>query len=504
MPKKEEATPNTPSVAHMIMTSRWSLINTVLAGTEAIRAAGETFLPKHVAEENIRYQERLSGSVLRNMTEETLSALAGKPFSEPIKRGDDIPEDVEVLLDNVDAEGNNLDSFCQEWFRSGIANGFSHVLVEFPHIVPKKDGTERTLEDDRVEGVRPYLVRIEPENLIFARTEIIGGEEVITHARIRRIVKEQAGEWGEIGILEIMVLEPNMVRIFRQKEAGKDDSEWVQFDAWVTGLNFVPLVTFYTDKQDTLLAKPPLLDLAYVNVAHWQSASDQRVSLSAARFPLLAVSGAAPEEQIVIAPFNFLSTESGEGRFYYVENQGHALKAGSDDLEAMEDWMAAHGAEFLRKKPGNQTATARALDSAESISKLQAWTFNFEDRISVVLGYMRAWNTKGRDFDGGTVSLVTDFGFSKLESASLDMLNKLRDRKDISRNALIEEMKRRDIIADSYDADEDLELILQEMMALIGIGGSDENLDVTAEDKAEEDDDNGKAPPTDDDDEEDN
>lgn len=475
-----EATPNTPSNAHAQMMADWGIMNAVLGGTKTMRQAGRNLLPQHQAEAQSRYNARLEKAVLKNMTEETIGALSGKPFSEPIKLGDDIPADVEELLTNVDAEGNTLDSFAKTWFEEGIAKGFSHVLVEFPRLEPKQDGTARTLEDDRAEGVRPYLVHVVPENLIFARTDIVGGDEVVTHARIRRTVTIPYGEWGEQQIVEIMVLEPNSVRLYRQKDQTKDDSEWVKVDEWTTGINFVPLVTFYTNKKDTLLSKPPLLDLAYVNVRHWQSASDQDTSLSAARFPQMAVSGAVEEDNFEIGPWKFLSTENTQGKFYYVEHKGTALKSGADDLQAMEDWMGSYGSEFLRKKSGNQTATARALDSAESTSKLQAWALDFEDRLETVLSFMKAWISNGTDFGGGTLSLVTDFAGSEIEAGSLEALSKSRDRKDISRQAWIIEMKRRDIIAEDFDAEMDAELLKEEMEALVDLGGSILDLDAGA------------------------
>ena len=220
-----------------------------------------------------------------------------------------------------------------------------------------------------------------------------------------------------------------------------------------------------------------MLDLAYVNVRHWQSASDQDTSLSAARFPQMAVSGAVEEDKFEIGPWKFLSTENTNGKFYYVEHKGTALKAGADDLKQMEDWMGSYGSEFLRQKSGNQTATARALDSAESTSKLQAWALHFEDRLETVLSFMMAWISSGNNFEGGTLSLVTDFAGMEAEEGSLETLSQARDRKDISKSAWINEMKRRDIMEEDFDVEADAELIKDEMETLIELGGTLLDLD---------------------------
>ncbi len=132
MTENQEYTPNTPSINHNKMTHRWSMMDTVMGGTETIREKGKEYLPKHVGESDLRYKNRLEESILRNITKETLEALAGRPFSESVTISDDTPEQMKMLYANIDQQGNNLDSFLMEWFRSSISKGFCHVLVDFP------------------------------------------------------------------------------------------------------------------------------------------------------------------------------------------------------------------------------------------------------------------------------------------------------------------------------------------------------------------------------------
>lgn len=451
-----EDSPASTSMAYNAMKERWDVINNVLAGTEAMRKAGEKFLPRHIAETSERYENRLNTAVFRNMTEDTLESLVGRPFSEPVKVQDTVPDDIQSFMDNIDNHGDNIDSFAKKWFKSSVAKGYCAVLVEFPRI---KNGTEyvRTLADDRMEGVRPYLCRIEPENLICVRTETIAGKEVITHARICRYVEELEGRWGTRVVKEIMVLEPGTVEIFRQEDVEDSKSAWVVVDSWETGLSFVPMVTFYANYESTCLSKPPLLDLAYANIAHWQSSSDQRVILSTARLPILAVSGLSEEEasNIVVGPFKFLSSNNPDSKFYYVEHDGNAINAGAEDLRTLERWMSSYGAEFLKRDTGTQTATARALDSSEALSKLQAWVVDFENSMATALSYMKAWMTGGSDFKGGKVELVSDFDYGELDQTAVHAILAARTHNDISRKAFLAELQRRDILSDLYDVEED-------------------------------------------------
>lgn len=459
---EKKAEVNSTSAAYDVMAPRWRLLGTLLGGTEAMRGAGLEYLPQHPAETPEIWEERLNTNVLLNMTELTLDSLSGKPFVDPIKLGEDVPKVIEEqILPDVDLQGNNLDVFCRGWFREGVAKGFSHVLVEFPRVSPRDDGQPRTLDDDRRENLRPYWVPVAPENIIFAYSETVDGVEKLLQVRIHEIHEELA-QWQVAQTERIRVLEPGSVRLFEKREAkgkggGKKKVEWVPIDEYETGLDYIPLVTYYAAREDLMLAKPPLLDLAHLNVAHWQSSSDQRSILTVARFPMLAASG-LPEDaegRVKIGPHQFLHTTTPEGKFYYVEHEGKAIEAGQKDLETLEAQMGSYGAEFLKRKPGNPTATARALDTAESLSPLQAMAIRFEDAVANALSITADWMRLGRE--GGTIEVEKNFALSEDDDVNLKALAEARKARDISREAYLQGLTRHGVLPEDFDTEEDSE-----------------------------------------------
>lgn len=472
MAKKDEKSPETTSMAYDAMMPRWQLMDALLGGTETMRAAGQTYLPKHPAEELDDYRRRLNATVLLNMTEFTVGNLSARPFNEPIKLGDDVPDEIKKLLENVDLQGSNLDVFCRNWFRDGMAKAFSHVLVEFPRVQQPQTGQVRTLADDKAEGLRPYWVHICPENLIFASAEYINGKEKLVHVRIKECVVERQG-FAETVKERIRVLEPGLVQVWELTVVARK-RQWKMVEEYSTDLDYIPLVTFYSSREGLMIGKPPLTDLAHLNVTHWQSSSDQRNVLTVSRFPMLAVSGGSEEDnKIKVGPNQFLYCPDPQGKFYYVEPTGSAIEAGRKDLEDLEAKMASYGAEFLRKKPGTQTATARALDSAESISELKAMTIVFKDAVELALSYTADWLGMGAD-KGGTIELADDREPQVAEQYELDALKDARQRRDISREAYLEELRRRGILDEDYDAELDAQKISDEgFMA----GSTGDNLD---------------------------
>ena len=451
----KKVTPRTPSPAYLAMCPRWKLIDALLGGTETMKAAGEEYLPQYSEETNAAYKARLERAVLVNRMESTLENLVGRPFSEPVVLEKDVPEAIVELSENIDCRKTNLQAFLRAWFRNGWAKGFSFVLVDHP--IPEQrvddngDKIPRTLETDRQEGLRPFWHLIHPENVLAVYTaEGPDGVEQLSHVRLLETSTEQSG-WGEITVERVRVLEPGKWELYRAKDPSKADSDWELEDEGVTGLDFIPLVPFFAGvREGPALCKPPLLDLAYLNKAHWQSLSDQRNILTVARFPILAANGVAADDPVTIGPNRFLTTSSVDGKWYYVEHTGKAIEAGAVDLKDLEDKMAEYGGEFLKDRPGSETATARALDSAESSSYLTATALGFQDCVELALDYTARW--LGLD-GGGSVVVSVNNTVEVTNPGDSDALLKMRANRDISRVALLKEMKTRGVLGEDFDPD---------------------------------------------------
>lgn len=455
-------TVRTPSAEYEKMEPRWALIDTLLGGTEAMRAAGRTYLPQYDAESNHAYSVRLARTVLLNRTESTLEDLSARPFEQELTLGEDVPTEIEALAENIDRCGTNLHAFSQRWFRDGWRAGLSYLLVDYTAPGDLPEGQVRTRADDLREGRRPFWQLVRAENVIAAYTEVDAeGMEAYVHVRILETSVERDG-WTERVVERVRVLEPGTYAVWEPKDPSKKDSEWHVVEEGVTGIGFVPLVPFFAGvREGTMSCKPPLTDLADLNVAHWQSSSDQRNVLTVARFPILAGSGVSGSDDIKIGPNQYLSTESADGKWYYVEHTGAAIEAGAADLKDLEEKMGEYGAQYLREQPGDQSATARALNSAEGASYLKSTGLQFKDCLELGLLYTARY-LSGDAETGGSVVLALDGPETVGEAGDNDALLKMRAQRDISRVALLAEMKARGVLSEDFDPDEDAERLKDE------------------------------------------
>lgn len=484
MANEQKTSPATTSCSYDKMRPLWNQINALLGGTHAMRDAEVKYLPAHAAESVAVYNERLAAAVLFNITKITLEGWVGRPFSEGLKYSDDFDPKLKELLEDADLKGNNLATFARSWFREGIAKAFSHVLVDMPELGPSSFGDVRTLQDDEDEGVRPYLVHIVPENLIFAHSEIRNGREVVLHFRVREVITERDG-WGERKITQIRsytlkefefdddgeqippFIQVELYRPVDPKQNGPED-EWKLWSTHFMEIDHIPLITFYASQSGFMFGDPELIDLSDLNIRHWQSNSDQISILTIARFPILALSGGSQEgTELEVGPRKWLFCKDAKSKFYYVEHKGEAIESGHKELIDLEEQMKSYGAEFLRKRKGTTSATERTLDSKEATSPLQDITIRFNDVLNEALNTFVQW--MGEDKLKGSVTLNTDFGEDLNDSADVQELGKGRERRDLSREAWISEMQEKGIISADFDTKKNDEQLASEDMDLLNV-----------------------------------
>jgi hypothetical protein len=423
--------PETPDKARAeidAMGSNWNLVTALLGGTEAMRQAAKKYLPQFPAEKDVFYLDRLSRSTLFNGFRRTVDTMAGKPFSEPMKFGDDVPIDIRGYADNIDLEGRNLQAFAHEVFWTSLAFGLSHILVDHP-----ETPAGLTLAEQKSGGARPYFVHIRPTQIKGWRSERIAGAETLTQLRIMESATESDGQWSVKSITQIRVLEPNRFQIYRQN----DKNEWFLFDEGPVSLGAIPLATVYTGRTGFMTAVPPLMDLAFLNVEHWQKASDLSNILHVASVPILFGAGFADDQDILVGTQKAVSSEQVDAKLTYVEHQGHAIGAGRSELQDIEDRMRVLGANLLvSNQSGNRTtATEKSIDSAEADSALSLAALNLQDSLSEALQYIAKWQKLE---SGGSVVIYRDFDDIVNDTAKGDVLMKMKQEGCISAQSVFE------------------------------------------------------------------
>jgi hypothetical protein len=438
------------------MQQDWDLIEPLMGGTRGMRAVAQALLPRWPGEVDENYASRLAGAVLYPAFRRTINVMSGKPFSKQITPDEKVPPEIEKLLPNIDQQGSSVHVFTQRVCREALAFGLAGVFIDYT-----RRGTElRTKADEQAAGARPYWVWIKHHQILGWRSEKSEtGVQRLTMLRLAEEAEVPDGEFGVRRVKRVRVLEPGRFRLF--EEVKDKPTEYVQIDAGpmirTGGKQEIPFVAFFGEETGFMQGRSPLLDLAHLNVKHYQSQSDQDNILHVARVPILAIIGAEEEapgakKKTVAANLTFNLPMGADAK--YVEHSGAAIGAGRESLKDLEQQMVQTGAELLVVKPGERSATEAFTDAEGNKSDLQRIIENMEDAIDECLQFTAEYLGAK---DGGHLALFKDFGVATLSDASAQMVLALRGQGLITKETTLHEMQRRGVISGDVDVDEELE-----------------------------------------------
>lgn len=432
-----------PEVAKMAV--YWPVIAALMGGTATMRDAGGTYLPRESRESQEDWEYRRCTATLLPAFKRTVQVMTGKPFSKPITLSEDVPQVILSGFEDCDMQGNNLHSFSAEVMNDALAYGLSGVLVDFP----KTEGQVRTLADERSLGARPYLVHIKHDQILGWKSMRVNGVMMLTQLRLMESADQDDGEYGYKEVQRVRVLTPGAYQLF---EKVKDEYQLI--DQGTTTLDVIPFVPFYGRKIGYMCAMPPLLDLAYLNVKHWQHQSDQDDSARFARKRILAFIGMDNGTKVVASSHYGIDLPLG-GDVKVVQGSAESVTTGRTELQALEQQMIMTGAEMLQPRADRYQKTATQSISEDEANKceLQRITEQFEDGLDQIIALQCKWLNIP---EAGSATLFKDFAANSLTDASAQLVLSMQQGGLISKQTAIKEQQRRGIL--SADIDPEIEL----------------------------------------------
>ena len=439
----------TDAVAAMVTASAKG--RALMGGSDSMRAAGKTYLPKFKAEAAEDYQARLSSSWLFNGMRKTVKDMTGRVFSKPIEIADG-PEQLKVFADDINMQGQDLSAFASDVFKDAFIPGISFIMVD----APRRDG-ETTRATAATLGLRPYMVHLRVEDILGFKTELFGNVLALSMLRIMEsvTVDDPKDEFAQINVSQVRVLtrEGNAVsvRIYRKN----DKDKWLAVEKYQTNAEEITVIPFYAQRTGFFMGEPVLEDLADVNIAHWQSQSDQRHILHFARVPILFASGRAEDEPLVISASQAVTSRDTDAKLEWVEHSGAAIGAGRTDLKDLEYQMQALGLQLLVAT--NETATGAVLDSAKETSTLSMMADNLKDALEQALKWMAFY--AGLPEQDITIVVNKDFGVMPLTAQEVTAMQKDVALGLLSVEEYYEERKRRGVLRSDLDTRADMDKV---------------------------------------------
>jgi hypothetical protein len=422
--------PFTRTASVLSMMKAWEVMKAVTRGTEYLRENSEAFLPLEPREDYTAYLSRVNRAVFSPYTQRLVRAAAGLIMRKPIALEGD-PYWREVFAKDVDGCGSDLDEFARRLVICSLTYGHANILVDYP-----APSGARSLAEERAMGRRPYWVEVDPADIYGWRLDRDAAYGTLTQVRIHEQAIVPAGRFGEKVYEQIRVIEPGRYEVYRQRQERKplgpgfaepvnNGSDYELVDSGVYSLGDIPLVTTYSNKVDTLVSRPPLLDIAYLNLAHFQRQADLIHSLHIASQPMLVLEGWDDQTKDMAVSVNYAMATAPGNKVYYVEPAASAFEAQSNEIRELQQQMATLGISTLsQQKFVAESADARRLDRVDTNSMLAAVSLDLEQTLQGAFNYAAEY----LGLEPPEVNISRDFDIDRLIGQDVTAITALFDK----------------------------------------------------------------------------
>ena len=426
---------NDPNTAWYAQEPHWVLIEDLVSGTYGMRRKHRRYLPQEPRELDESYDNRLARSVCPPFYQRLERMLAGMLTRKPV-RLNDVTDTIREQLFDVDLQGNDLNTWTYETARKMIRYGHVGILVDAPS-----------------NGGRPYWVSYTPRDILGFRAETVDGATRLSQLRLRETIIKPSdeSEYGEEQVEQIRVLKPGEYQIHQRDKKG----DFRVVDEGTTSLQEIPFAVAYSNRFNTMESRPPLEDIAELNLKAYQVQSDLDNQLHISAVPMLAFYGfPSSAEEVSAGPGEALAFPA-EGRAEYIEPDGKSYDAQFKRLDQIASQINELGlSAVLGQKLSAETAEAKRIDRSQGDSTMMVIAQNMQDAIDNCLQFHAQFLGESQ---AGSAMINRDFLGTRLEPQEIQALLQLYTAGTITQETLLTQLAEGEILGDDFDVEEELE-----------------------------------------------
>lgn len=387
---------NTAHPSYTAMAPVWRMCRDVAGGQRTIHGGGVLYLPKLAGETAKDYEARKARALFFNASWRTIAGLSGMLMRKaPTVK---VSKAAEAMLEDVTQSGVSLENLARAVAVECLTVGRNGLMVDYP----KDTAPDLTVAQVEALNLRPKMVSYTAEAIINWEERWVRNKSVVSSVRLKETAsvpdpkdefKATSEErWRVLDLAAPTVPEgdkapedwPELayrVRVFKLKAGKKGvadtDFELVEgpFFPLLDGkpLPFVPFVFIGVDNTRPDVEEPPLVDLFYANVSHYQSTADVEHGAHKTALPqpwVAGIDGSPPADSpggykkptFYMGGSDIWMHPLVEGTFGMLEYNGTGLDAIEKRLERKEKHMAVLGARMLEdQKKEAETAEVAGM-----------------------------------------------------------------------------------------------------------------------------------------------
>lgn len=395
------------SAAYNRQRDKWDVVDDVEGGTEALRAKGEEYLARAPGESDESYDRRLKRSHFYNYYRRTLTALVGRVMRKPPKLSDKADPILLEHAENINGEGEHHVVFARRFLRMGMHYGFGGILVDAPPPLEAKIGRKPTRADEKRAGQRPHWKRYSAREIISFRPVVVDGVKRLGQLVLHESRESEVGAYGITVVDRFIVLNRNTdgtgprftiwermedVTPTTPKQKTKARYRAVSSGQYRNTID-IPFARYHaSDPKGWFESDPALIDLAELNLDHYNVTSDHRHSLHVASIPIAIFKGRDKTKQVQAWGVEHGIDIDGEGAdAFYLEHEGKALEQTRQELLDIENRMGFVALSMMARRTNQaETAEAKRIDGMEQGSALEVMARGLQDTLEEAWGFHAA------------------------------------------------------------------------------------------------------------------
>jgi hypothetical protein len=463
----------------------WQRARDVIAGEDAVKAAGIKYLPRLDSQTDDEYLAYKSRASFFNATSRIADGYVGRIFRrDPTFKLPDSSAGIGRALDtfvaDADLLGTPLTAYAKDVTHEVITVGRVGSLVEWEDISEK----------------RAHAVMYETEKIINWHSERVNGHNVLTLVVLKEHgpnkqqtpdAQQPADAFLPLSVEQIRVLKlvPNatpaadgsqscsyQVEIWQQQrgKSKRSKSEWILVETRTPlrlgkPLPLIPFVFHGPKHSLPKVDKLPLADVIAINLDHYRLNADYKHGLHFTALPTAWVSGFDKTSNLRIGSSTAWVSETPGSTAGFLEFHGQGLTTFERAMTQDEQLMAVLGSRMLeeQKRVGETAASIELRQSGEN-SVLSAISLSISDSLSHVLRWVYWWNSTepSPEAIGDKTVLVTlnsDFTLTGMASAEITAVVAAWKAGAISRDTMFDLFRMGDVLPVGRSNDDEARLV---------------------------------------------
>jgi hypothetical protein len=370
-------------------------------------------------ENQARYESYVERAQFYNVTGRTLDGMTGQVFQrDPVYK---IPENLQFMLEDSDGRGIGLVQQSKRAVRTVLPYGRMGILVDFP---PTETGV--TKGDIDSGKIRPTITLYDPWDIINWDTTVRGARRILSLLVLREYVNVSDDEFQyKQGIqYRVLRLSGNVYsqQLYKQDSKGnyKADQSFVIKDASGKQMEEIPFRFVGSENNDESVDKPPMYDIASLNIGHYRNSADYEESAFICGQPTLALTGLS-EDWVK----NILKGSVAIGSRAAIplpQNAGIELLQADpntmpkDAMEHKERQMVSLGAKLVQQQQVQRTATESIMETSAETSILADVARNVSTAFTWALKQCHAFITTAKVPTDLSFELNTQFELAQMSA----------------------------------------------------------------------------------------